>query len=187
MCTNLFSLSGASLEAGSKGSSKTSEALRGLGLIWYPLVRLTLLRTSEHTMILLSSSLEISSSQSLSSPARISLPVCVCFSFSSLSKQFGGPAEIKKSFFLLVSFLALLRKSNGREDRNVSSNILRIWSFYSHALFILSTDDLGDFSGILKKSPRIVGRQNKCTEHASKKIRSSKRLELYVHQGVGLF
>ena len=35
-----------------------------------------------------------------------------------------------------------------------------VWSFNSHALNILSADDLGEFSGILQKSPKIVSGQN---------------------------
>ena len=40
------------------------------------------------------------------------------------------------------------------------SNLLRVRYFYSHALCMLSADDLGDFSVILLKSHRIVGGQH---------------------------
>ena len=42
-------------------------------------------------------------------------------------------------------------------------------------------DDLGDFEN---KLPRVVGGK-KCTEHANKKIRPSKRLELYIFLVLG--
>ena len=57
---------------------------------------------------------------------------------------------------------------------------LRVWSFYSHALHILSAEDLATSLGFCRN--RQNRRWTKCTEHASKKIRPSKRLELYIFQ-----
>ena len=37
----------------------------------------------------------------------------------------------------------------GKSGKCKALIFLRVWSFYSHALFILSADDLADFSGIL--------------------------------------
>ena len=56
---------------------------------------------------------------------------------------------------------------------------LRVWSFPSHAPCILSADDLGKISlGFIKIAQNR--RRTKYTEHASKKIRPWKRLDLYI-------
>ena len=61
---------------------------------------------------------------------------------------------------------------------------LRIWSFCSHAPYILSGDNSGRF---LQNRTEVAQncRRTKYTEHASKKIRPSKRLELYIFQILG--
>ena len=58
---------------------------------------------------------------------------------------------------------------------------LRVWSFYSHALYNLSADDSGRFLQNLREVAQNR-RRTKWTEHARKKIRPSKRLELYIFQ-----
>ena len=55
----------------------------------------------------------------------------------------------------------------------------RVWSFYSYTLYILSADNSGQlfWDSIEVAQSR---RRTKCTKHASKKIRPSKRLEPYI-------
>ena len=63
---------------------------------------------------------------------------------------------------------------------------VKLWSFWGSNLFtrMLCTfcppTILEDFHRIPEKSPNC--RRTKCTEHASQKIRSSKRCELYIFQ-----
>ena len=58
---------------------------------------------------------------------------------------------------------------------------LRFWSFNSHALFILSVDEFGRLLWDSVETSQNC-RRTKYTEHVSKKIRPSKRLELYIFQ-----
>ena len=58
-------------------------------------------------------------------------------------------------------FLAGVGLSSRSGRSQISSNLFRGSDlFYLHALCILSADSLGDFSGILLKSPRIISGQN---------------------------
>ena len=77
---------------------------------------------------------------------------------------------------LLHNFCAIVL-----ENVKVKFFFLRVWPFHSHALFILSAK----FGRLLWDCVEIAQnrRQTKCTEHASKKIRPSRRLELFWRAG----
>ena len=79
-----------------------------------------------------------------------------------LSWRLLGPKPCAQRFAVLLSLNPLFFDAVQSKVQVTSEECkaLIFWGsdlFFSHALSILAADDLGDFSGILLKSPRIVG------------------------------